>query len=32
MLIDTSDLIIASVQPSNAVNIQTICYCFHPGI
>ena len=32
MLMDTGDLIITSVQPSNAVNIQTICYCFHPGI
>ena len=32
MLMDTSDLIIASVQPGNAANIQTICYCFHPGI
>ena len=32
MLMDTGDLIIASVQPSNAVNIQTNCYCFHPGI
>ena len=25
------DLLIVGVQPSNAVNIQTICYCFHPG-
>ena len=22
----------AGVQPGNAVKIQTICYCFHPGI
>ena len=29
---DTSDLTIAGVQPGNAVKIQTICYCFHPGI
>ena len=29
---DTGDLIITGVQPSNAVNVQTICYSFHPGI
>ena len=28
----TSDLTIAGVQPGNVVKIQTICYCFHPGI
>ena len=28
MLMDTSNLTIAGVQPSNAVKIQTICYCF----
>ena len=31
---DTGDLLIADVQPGNAVwivYIQTICYCFHPG-
>ena len=32
MQMDTSDLIIAGVQPGKAVNIQTICYCFHSGI
>ena len=32
MLMDTGDLVITSVQPSKAVNIQTICYCFNPGI
>ena len=32
MLMDIGDLIITGVQPSNAVNIHTICYCFHPGI
>ena len=26
------NLIIAGIQPGNAVNIQTICYCFYPGI
>ena len=29
---DTHDLTITGVQPSNAVKIQTTCYCFHPGI
>ena len=32
MLMDTGNLIIASAQPGNAVNIQIICYRFHPGI
>ena len=32
ILVDTGNLIMASVQPGNAVNIQTICYCFHSGI
>ena len=29
---DTGDLITTGIQFGNAVNIQTICYCFHPGL